>query len=394
MKILPFLLPFISLSMFFLPSTEKEQNKNITIILQLDKDVTEEEQTVYLWSFCNWISGSEQIFWDSAKIEKGQKTVTLQGFAPYAIYFNLGFSKNGPTRLYINAQPKDTVELYISAKDRKTAWKKALKGDYHNIVTESSLYDSFYWMKRRETSKDSIPYYSHILMDYYNKSLHESPYPQIASQSLAMLQMFFKDSIGNDSLQVLKKYVTLKFPDYPIGITTNTTSPALSERTQKTRQRLNEIFAQRRIYERSKVNTQIGSKLSLKLRDTNGNPISLSDLKSKYIFLDIWASWCKPCRAQIPYLKIALKKYQKSLIIYAVSIDTNHSEWRKAIEQDKTQEFIHVIGSDEQRKKIEAVEILGIERIPRNFLLDHNCRIIAKDLHDEQLMQTLDSLTK
>lgn len=64
------------------------------------------------------------------------------------------------------------------------------------------------------------------------------------------------------------------------------------------------------------------------------------------------------------------------------------------MEQDKTPEFIHVIGSDQERKKVEAVEALGIERIPKNFLLDRNCRIIAKDLLDDELMQTLDSLTK
>ena len=134
--------------------------------------------------------------------------------------------------------------------------------------------------------------------------------------------------------------------------------------------------------------------MSLKLPNANGELISLSDLKSKYIFLDIWASWCKPCRAQTPYLKAVLEKYKKDLKVYAVSIDTNHSAWRKAMEQDKTPEFIHVIGSDQERKKVEAVEALGIERIPKNFLLDRNCRIIAKDLLDDELMQTLDSLTK
>lgn len=391
MKILLPLFSFICLPMFFFSLADQKEEKNVEIILHLDKDMTEDAQTVYLWSFCD--GGNQQRFWDSARIEKRQKTVTLQGYVPYDYNLYLCFSKNGPMQLYVYAQPKDTIELHISSKDRKMLWKKALRGEYHNIATENSLYDSYYWMKRRETSKDSVPYYSHLLMDRYDKILHESPYPQIANSSFSMLRMFFKDSIGNDSLQILKKYVTQKFSDYPPTVAVSVPHE-LSERTLKTQQRLNEISVQRKRYEQSKVNTKIGGKLSLKLPNANGELISLSDLKSKYIFLDIWASWCKPCRAQTPYLKAVLEKYKKDLKVYAVSIDTNHSAWKKAMEQDKTQEFIHVIGSDQERKKVEAVEALGIERIPKNFLLDRNCRIIAKDLLDDELMQTLDSLTK
>ena len=57
-------------------------------------------------------------------------------------------------------------------------------------------------------------------------------------------------------------------------------------------------------------------------------------------------------------------------------------------------QFPLMIGTDSDRRSVRSVEVLDIERIPRNFLLDRNCRIIAKDLLDEQLMQTLDSLER
>lgn len=391
MKKLLLVLSLCSLSVFF-SSTKREQN-NVTIIIDLDSDIINEEQKVYLWSFCSWISSSEQVIWDSAKIEKGQRTVKLQGYAPYEHYFNLVFSKNGPQKLYVYAQPGDTVEIKVSSKDRKVMWKHALKGSYHNTCIDFMNANEMDWIKWREAPKDSIPYYSHILIDYYNKYLHETKYPQIAKQSWAMLQMFFKDYLGNDSLLNFKKYVAQKFPNYPPATLTAVKAP-LSERSKYTKERLNYISVQRMKYEKSKQSTEIGSKLFLKLPSNYGEMISLTDLKSKYILVDLWASWCKPCREQVPNLKAALDKYKENLKIYAVSIDTNHSAWRKAIEQDRTKDFIHVIGSDENRKKVEAVEVLGIERIPRNFLLDRNCRIIAKDLHDEQLMQTLDSLER
>ena len=391
--ILPLTAILCSLSILY-SSIIDEGKRNIEVILHLDDDMTEEEQEVYLWSFCSWISGSEQAFWDSAKIEKGQKTVRLHGFVPYGNTLRLAFSKEGPQSLYIHALPNDTVELALTAKDRNTLWKNAIKGKYHNICTDFEKKARSYWVKIGEASEDSISYYNRLLKEFYIRNIYNNPHQELAKMSCAMIKMFFKDSLTVDSLQALREYIALKFPNYPAAALTYENAPVQSERTQYTGRRLNEIDIKREKYERTKQSTQIGSKLSLKLPSITEEEISLSDLKSKFIFVDIWASWCKPCRAQIPYIKEVLKKYPNDIKIYAVSIDIGHNTWRNAIEKDQTQEFIHVIGTDQDRRNVRSVEVLGIERIPRNFLLDRNCRIIAKDLHDEQLMQTLDSLTK
>lgn len=391
MKVLLYASCLISLFLTLFPLTEE---KNIEIIIHLDKDMTEEEQKVYLWSFCSWVSGSEQVIWDSTNIKKGQKTVKLQGHSPYENNFKIFFSKNGPQGLNVYALPNDTVELYLSANDKKVLWKYAHKGTYHNILTNFEKEGRCYWIKKGEASGDSISYYSHLLIDHYINKMHTTKHPMIAKKCWAMLQMFFKDSLSRDSLRSLREYVAQKFPNYPPAALTYSNAPTLSERTKSTQKRLNEISRQREIYENSKHTTRIGSRITLQLPSLKGDNIALSDLKSKYIFVDIWASWCKPCRAQTPYLKKVLNKYQNNIKIYAVSIDANHSAWKKAVEQDKTQDFIHVIGTDSDRRKVPSVEVLGIERIPRNFLLDRNCRIIAKDLLDEQLMQTLDSLER
>jgi hypothetical protein len=98
MKILLPLFSFICLPMFFFSLADQKEEKNVEIILHLDKDMTEDAQTVYLWSFCD--GGNQQRFWDSARIEKRQKTVTLQGYVPYDYNLYLCFSKNGPMQLY------------------------------------------------------------------------------------------------------------------------------------------------------------------------------------------------------------------------------------------------------------------------------------------------------
>lgn len=380
-----------SLSILYSPS-KNEEKKNIEIILHLDDDMTEEEQNVYLWSYCSWISGSEIAFWDSVKIEKGQKTVTLQGFAPYENMFRICFSKEGPQKMRIYGRPKDTVELYISAKDRNTIWKHAAKGEYHNICIDFEKKGRGFWIKKGEAQEDSISFYNRLLKKHYIDNIYKNHHPELAQNSLAMIQMFFKDSLSTDSLQALREYIARKFPNYPPAALTYGKATDQSDQSKYAQRRLNEISEQRKEYERTKQSTRIGSKLSLKLPSITEEEISLSDLNSKYIFVDIWASWCKPCRAQVPFLKDVIKKYPNDIKIYAISIDIGHNAWKSAIEKDKSQEFIHVIGTDQDRRIVRSVEVLGIKRIPRNFLLDRNCRIIAKDLHDDQLMQTLDSL--
>ena len=118
----------------------------------------------------------------------------------------------------------------------------------------------------------------------------------------------------------------------------------------------------------------------------------MATLNTDYILVDFWASWCKPCRQEIPYIKQALGKYENDLSVYAISIDEKHQAWRKAIEQDSTQVFHHVIGTYSNGQPSRLLKRLNVKSIPANFLLDKNKRIIAKNLRGKELIQTLDSL--
>lgn len=118
----------------------------------------------------------------------------------------------------------------------------------------------------------------------------------------------------------------------------------------------------------------------------------LDTIQSKYILVDFWASWCAPCRKEIPFIKEAKAKYADRLTVYAVTLDANRSKWQKAIAEDGTGNFIHVVGVSEQNNFNKQLKELGINAIPRNFLLDKEHRIIAKDLRGKELIQFLDKL--
>src|SRR5438445_9296145 len=69
--------------------------------------------------------------------------------------------------------------------------------------------------------------------------------------------------------------------------------------------------------------------------DINGNPVSLSSFKGKYVLVDFWASWCRPCRAENPNVVKAYNKFKnKNFTILSVSLDQDKNAWIKAIERD------------------------------------------------------------
>lgn len=126
--------------------------------------------------------------------------------------------------------------------------------------------------------------------------------------------------------------------------------------------------------------------------DEEGRQIPLTELYGKsYIFVDLWASWCGPCRAENPQYKEAMMLYRdKGFQIYSVSFDDEKERWIKAIREDKIYEFVHV--SDLSYYDNPIAKTYKITGIPDNFLLDNKGQIIDNSLGGEDLLLTLEHL--
>ena len=129
---------------------------------------------------------------------------------------------------------------------------------------------------------------------------------------------------------------------------------------------------------------------NITLADKNGKNFSLSSLRGNVVLLDFWASWCGPCRAEIPTIKQAYTRFHdKGFDVYSVSIDKTKDAWLQAINVMNMPWAANVFDANQ-----EYAAMFGVSAIPFTILLDQNGKIIAKNVRGAALEQYLEQLLK
>ena len=102
------------------------------------------------------------------------------------------------------------------------------------------------------------------------------------------------------------------------------------------------------------------------LKDVNGTVVSFDQFKGKVVVLDFWATWCAPCRSEIPGYVALQEKYAKAgLVLVGVSLDRESPEVVKKFMTDQKINYQIVLGDE---KIAEAFG--GVEAIPTTFIID------------------------
>ena len=111
--------------------------------------------------------------------------------------------------------------------------------------------------------------------------------------------------------------------------------------------------------------------------DFNGGTTSLDDFKGKVTYIDIWATWCLPCRGEIPALKELEKKFHgKDVAFVSISIDQNKDEWKEFVKNEGLK-GIQLFA--ENAFESQFIQDYGIHQIPTFIIIDKEGKIVNAD---------------
>lgn len=119
--------------------------------------------------------------------------------------------------------------------------------------------------------------------------------------------------------------------------------------------------------------------------DVKGNMVSSDDFKGKYVFIDLWASWCPPCQAELPHLKALEKKmHGKNIVFVSISLDEDEKAWKDMVEKESLADY-------QLRTDVNDPFLIKykVNSIPRFILVDKEGKIVIPNMTRPSQPETL-----
>lgn len=122
-------------------------------------------------------------------------------------------------------------------------------------------------------------------------------------------------------------------------------------------------------------------------KSIDGKAVGTTALKGKVVLIDFWATWCPPCRGEIPHVLAAYEKYHaKGFEVISVSLDRDEEALTKFVAEKK------LLWPQIYEGAAEIAEKFGVESIPTTYLIGADGKIVGRDLRGEELSEKLEEL--
>lgn len=343
------------------------------------------------WVFLRTYLNNDYITIDSAKInKKGKFKLNVKTGAAnfYSLYFTddeflLLILDSTASKVYITSDGVNMNQNYKIEGSKDSELVQSFLATFFDYKTHTDslnmlLYSNKSTYAEKEALKVKVAEASKKFENDRNNFIKQNA----SSLSVLTVLSYLKPSQDLEYYKIIEKGIGEKYPNSDFHIAVQTQVKQIETQLELQAQ-------QKREQEERIKRSSVGSLApELGFKSPDGKKITLESLRGKYVLIDFWASWCRPCRMENPNVVRLYNKYKdKGFTVYSVSLDKRRDRWLKAIEQDGLVWPNHV--SDLKQWQSEAVQIYNFRGIPHTVLLNPDGVIIEKNLRGKSLEDKL-----
>lgn len=293
---------------------------------------------------------------------------------------DLGPSMNIPTIYFLIDNEALTIEAVIKNGNLEM---ESIKGspmmdEYNNLYEQNSYHKQF---------MELLPSYNEAFQAYNGGDQTKANMDRLASVSKEL------DDLHQGVSKTFYEMIPANRNSHALFLHVHSSVPAESiDAIEKLLKQFDPELVKTNYYAQAltaKVQSMKGSDVGavapeLEVLDIDGNKVKLSSLRGKYVLVDFWASWCAPCRREIPNIKQVYADYKdKGLEVLAISVDSDEKAWRKALEEE------NMPYPQWWDSAMSSRNLYNYKGIPFIILISPEGVILEKQLHGEKLRQAV-----
>lgn len=318
---------------------------------------------------------------DFVRIETKKANYYTQNIlSEFAYKHGVNFSILNKAIDYLDPKNREKMKVFDSL--TKEAKKGAFKRSKINEIT-SACFKNFNWNDEDLFFSNAIGYNS-LLNKKIKREANNSYNIEYGKtkdyKSLPPLEVFERDVVLDSiSSKPIKDILLKKLTNNIIKMKEKYADDAVAiyKKTNPNRENLEEISV---IYTNlKKIQKGQPSPMFVNYKTPNDINVSLSDFKGKYVYIDVWATWCGPCKKEIPYLKKVEEQFHsKNIEFISISVDVEkqRQNWKQMVSDLKLSGVQIMADKD---FKSDFISSYNIASIPRFLLIDPNGNIISSN---------------